>query len=286
VAKKRQLRKIETYFISLSDKRQPGKIQHLLSDIIMLSLCGMLAKLDSWEEIEDFCVFHEDTFKRFLDLPNGIPSHDTLERVMKTLNPQELKNCLGKLVHDLRRIVTGDVISLDGKTLKATAEDPERKTALHLVHAWSSANGILLGEVEAGNHVGEIRAIPELLETLLLEGCTVTIDAIGCQTKIAEKIRKKKADYVLALKRNQETTYEEVSEYFKFAEECNFHEIAVSKHVSLCKGHGRIERREVFALTDLKDLPCAAKWKDLAAVVMIRTHRTIAEKLQLLIDTI
>jgi len=277
MAAKKKFRAIGEYFQTLADRRQEGKIKHKLSDIILLCLCGMIAKLDSWEEIESFCKHHIAIFKQFLELPNDIPSHDTMERVMRTLNPKELKRCLSKLVYDLRKIVKGDVVSIDGKTLKATAEDPERKTALHLVHAWSSANGLLLGQYQAGSHVGEITAIPELLDTLQIEGCTITIDAIGCQVKIAQKIKKKKADFVLALKGNQETTAKEVADYFKFAESCKFLDIPAKEYVTLSRGHGRIEKREVYVLTDLTDLPSSKKWPGLEAVVMIRTHRTLRD---------
>lgn len=278
MAAKRQLRKISEYFIGLNDRRQEGKIQHKLSDIILICLCGMLAKNDSWEEIEDFCNFHIKTFREFLELPNGIPSHDTMGRVMRNLNPKELKHCLDKLVHDLRRVQQGDYVAIDGKTLKGTIDSGEGKTALHMVHAWSSANGLLLGQVKTEEKSNEITAIPELLDTLFLENCTVTIDAMGCQVKIAKKIRKKKAHYVLALKGNQGTTADEVIKYFEFAEGCKYLDIPVKRHTTLEKGHGRIERREYIVLTDLSDIPSAKKWPDIAAVVMVRSHRTYRGK--------
>lgn len=292
----RNLRKLSDYFSGITDYRQSGKIHHRLSDIILICLCGMLAKTDSWEEIEAFCRFHEARFREFLDLPYGIPSHDTLERVMRFLNPKEMQNSLNRLLADLRKAIkanrakkdeadntknadhAGDAVAIDGKTLRGSRDEAKGQTVLHMVHAWSSADGLLLGETRTSEKSNEIAAIPELLETLALEKCTVTIDAMGCQIAIAQKIRKKKAHYVLGLKGNQAIAHQEVQEYFQFAEDCAYLDLPHQKHTTLDKGHGRIERREYTILTDLTGLEWVSKWKDLAAVVRVRSHRTIKDK--------
>src|SRR5215831_4255842 len=198
-------------------RRQCKNLRHPLVDVLVLGFCGVLCGCDAFVELETFGRKQEDFFRRFLELPRGIPSHDTLRRVFQAVCPQALQHRLIdwlKGVRQAARPVPGDVIAIDGKALRRTFDRAQGLGALHLVSAWATANGLTLGQVAVDAKSNEVTAIPQLLALLDLKGCVVTIDAAGCQKDIAAQIVAKEADYVLALKENQPTLHEQVSDYF------------------------------------------------------------------------
>src|SRR5262245_43652711 len=197
-------------------RRQCKNLWHPLVDVLVLGFCGVLCGCEDFVEIEAFGRSKEDFFRRFLTLPHGIPSHDTFRRVFQAVCPQQLQRRLIDWLKDVRQaapVADGEVIAIDGKSLRGTADRGRGLGALHLVSAWATANGLTLGQVAVDAKSNEITAIPQLIELLDLEGCVVTIDAAGCQKEIAAQIVGRDADYVLALKGNQPTLHEQVSGY-------------------------------------------------------------------------
>ena len=192
------------HFSDINDPRMIKKCDHLFIDILVIAVCASLCRFDeSWKSIEDFALLREDWLKKFLKLPNGIPSHDTIRRVFLLLNPVEFQECFQNWASSFKKKVTGETIAIDGKALRGSRDDSLGKKAIYMVSAWANENQMVLGQVKVDDKSNEITAIPKLLEILDVAGCTVTIDAMGTQKKIAEKIIENKADYILGLKGNQ-----------------------------------------------------------------------------------
>lgn len=191
------------FFSSLTDPRRDRCKLHKLSDILFITIAACLSGAEDWEEIEEYGQAKQDWLKTFLELPHGIPSHDTFNRLFAALDPAELEGCFSAWVQSVARISQGQIVSIDGKRLCGSGEHG-KKSIVHMVSAWSSANNMVLGQRKVDDKSNEITAIPALLDVLVLKGCIVTIDAMGCQKEIAEKIISKEADYILALKGNQE----------------------------------------------------------------------------------
>jgi hypothetical protein len=197
-------------------RRQCKNLRHRLVDVLVIGFCGVLCGCDDFVEIEEFGRSKQDFFRRFLELPNGIPSHDTFRRVFQTVCPLALQRCLIAWLQEARQTAPaaagdGEVVAIDGKTLRRTFDRARALGALHLVSAWATANGITLGQVAVDAKSNEITAIPQLIGLLDLQDCVVTIDAAGCQKEIAAQIVAKEGDYVLALKDNQPTLREQVA---------------------------------------------------------------------------
>lgn len=271
---------ITEHFIDLEDPRLLRKQRHKLIDIVVLAICAVICHADTWVDIEEFGKTRITFFRKFLELPNGIPSHDTFGRVFSVLDAKVFQNHFLSWVRSLIVFTHGQVISLDGKTLRRSHKKEVGKDAIHIVSAWASANRVVLGQVKVSEKSNEITAIPELLKLLALEGCTVTIDAMGCQTAIAEQIRKQGADYVLALKENQDNLYKEVIATFAMGKKENFSSLEHTQYETVEKGHGRIETRRYATITDasvLSYLNPDRSWKDLSAIGMVESERTIGE---------
>jgi predicted transposase YbfD/YdcC len=234
-------------FITVHDPRIDRAKKHNLVDIIMITLCATVCGMDGWEEIEIFAEEREEWFKRFLELSNGIPSHDTMYRVFSRINPKELNRALIQWTSGLNQSVEGKVVAIDGKTLRRSFDSATGKSALHMVSAWVEENNLVLGQVAAEGKGHEITQIPELLRLLELKNAIVTIDAIGCQKEITRVIREEnKADYVIALKKNQPNLHNEVIHLFSVAAQSDAFPSDVFESVG--KGHGRIEQRKCFCL--------------------------------------
>jgi predicted transposase YbfD/YdcC len=227
-------------------RRQCKNLRHRLVDVLVIGFCAVLCGCDDFVEIEEFARAKEKFFRRFLDLPNGIASHDTFRRVFQAICPQALQTCLLGWLGERRRAAgtEQEVIAIDGKTLRRTFDRAKGLGALHLVSAWATANGLTLGQVAVDAKSNEITAIPELLELLDVRDCVVTIDAAGCQKEIAGKIREKGGDYVLALKANQPQLYDQVRDHFLQQLESDRPDPRLRHQREVEQGHGRSETRD------------------------------------------
>jgi len=254
------------------DIRQEWKIKHLIGDIIAIVLLAMLANADEWELMEDFAYANEEFLKKYLKLPNGIPSHDTIQRVMGIIDPKEMQKfqiAWGEIINSEEGEKLKKILNIDGKTIKGSAG--AKKKALHIVTCYSHEDGISFGQTAVNEKENEIVAIPELLDEISIKDTVVTIDAMGTQTAIAEKIIKKQADYVLALKGNQKNLHKDVIDYF---DDDEFREKIVKEgnyHKTIEKAHGQIEIREYYQTNDIDWYEEKSKWKNIKSIGMVET---------------
>jgi predicted transposase YbfD/YdcC len=267
------LQQFATHFENLTDPRRKRTRRHVLQDILVVALCAMIANCNTWVDIERYGKTKLDFLRRFLELPNGIPSHDTFGRVFAKLDPAALLVCLQSWLADLRAKLGGEHVAIDGKTLRGSHDGDNRPNALHLVSAWASKARLFLGQIAVAEKSNEITAIPQLLELLDIEGDTVTIDAMGCQKEIAKTIVAKGADYVLAVKDNQPTLHTAIHEAFiQFAED-DYLEPSLRRFKTIDRDHGRIETREYFIADVPADLPGANDWIGLQSIGMVLRTR-------------
>lgn len=257
----------QDFFSEVQDFRVQGRCLHKLEDILMLSLCAVICGAEDFEDIENYGHQKEEFLRHFLQLPNGIPSHDTIDRVFRHLDPVSLSASLQRWSAELLAFVARYQINVDGKVLRATAQAGKRTSGLCLVSAWVADQGLSLGQVKVDEKSNEKTAIPVLLDTLDLETAVVSIDAAACTAPIAAQIIEKQGDYLLALKKNQKTLYEQI-----------FSEIERQKpmlehHVWEDFGSGRFEKRSCWVLKDLQFLDGLQEWAGLNAVVLVEAQR-------------
>jgi predicted transposase YbfD/YdcC len=272
---------IEQHFGDLADPRIDRTKLHKLLDILVIAICAVIAGADNWEDVEEFGKARLEWFRTFLELPNGIPSHDTFTRVFARLDPEQFQACFLGWMNAVAEVIGGQVIAIDGKVLRRSHDKGIGKAAIDMVSAWASANRLVLGQVKVDEKSNEITAIPQLLEALEVSGCIVTIDAMGCQTEIAEKIIDREAEYVLSLKENQGHLYEDVERLFADLEDSQYKAYEFDYEKTVNKDHGRIEIRECWTISDPEVLPHLrgfANWKNLTAVSRIRAQRWIGEE--------
>jgi len=241
---------LHKYFEELTDKRQGWKIKHNLLEIVVVAICAVMTGIDSWWQIADFAKVKLDWLRQRLGLrlEKGAPSHDTFRRVFELINPREFEKCFVDWVRATVQITEGEVVSIDGKTLRGSRKGDN--PPIHLVGAWASKSRVILGQTKTGSKSNEITAIPDLLEMLDLKGCIVTIDAMGAQTKIAEKIAEHN-DYVLAVKENREKLYKDILFYFEEALQDKALYFSENNLKTAEKAHGRIEIRRYYLETDI-----------------------------------
>jgi predicted transposase YbfD/YdcC len=263
------------HFADLPDPRLDRTKKHLLLDILAITLCATIAGADSWEEVERFGRARYDWLKRFLALPNGIPSHDTFNRVFAAINPRKFNECVVSWLAAVCEAAGLKHIAVDGKSNRRAPRDTF-SGRLHLVSAWASQNRLILGQQEVADGSHEIAAIPELLRVLELKGALVTIDAAGCQVEIAKQIREQKGDYLLAVKGNQPTLHAAVQDVLARLVEADFEGISHDTHAVVEAGHGRQEERYVTVVYDPTGLP--AEWPDVKAVVQVNREREVDGK--------
>ena len=268
---------IVEHFSDVPDPREDNS-SHRLIDIIAIAICASICGADTWNDIEQFAHAKRRWLEGFLELPHGIPSHDTFSRVFARLDPRALNERFDSWIAELRGDNDGGVVSIDGKTSRRSHDRSHGRSALHTVSAWAHDAGLVLARQAVDEKSNEITAIPQLLEILELSGCVVTIDAIGTQTNIAEQIVDADGDYVLALKDNQHTLHEEVCEYFEGTEEVSDLPEHIDYDKSVDTGHGRIEVRECWASEDIGWLESKSKWKNLKSIRMVKSVRTIGEQ--------
>lgn len=262
-------------FADLEDPRMERTRKHSLSDILTLAICAVICGADGWVQIAQFARAKIKWFKTFLDLPNGIPSHDTFGRVFAKLDPQAFEQCFLMWVSDLATASQGRLVAVDGKTIRRSLDSANGKAAIHMVSAWSQANHLVLGQLATDAKSNEITAIPKLLKLLDLQGAVVTIDAAGCQKKIARQIVDQGGQYILQLKGNQGGLHAETVELFDHCLRDDCHGIAYTTAQTTNGGHGRIEQRRIWATSDVKWFAERDKWKGLGSLIRIESRRTI-----------
>src|SRR5512147_468842 len=265
--------RLSDHFDSLPDPREAGLIEHKLLDIITIAICAVICGADSWVEIEEFGKARYEWLMGFLELPNGIPSHDTFGRVLARLSAVAFQRCFASWIQTVFTVTQGQVIAVDGKTLRRSYDRGSDKAAIHMVSAWASANRLVLGQVKTDDKSNEITAIPDLLKLLDVKGCIVTIDAMGCQRAIAAQIIAQEGDYVLALKGNQGGLYEEVRTFFDAAQARQFNGIPHRYHQTVDGDHGRVEVRRYWTVDEFEWLADRSKWKGLSLIGMVEAER-------------
>lgn len=260
------------HFQTLDDPRSHINRKHDLLDIVFLTLSAILSGSEGWEGIEAFGHLKLDWLKKYRRFENGIPRHDTIARVISALEPEQFVHCFMNWINEVRSANDQDVIAIDGKTLRRS-HDGERKAALHLISAYCCKTGLVLTQAESKGKKNEIKTVPEVLDLLALSGCTVTLDAMSCQKKIVEKIRDKKAHYVIALKGNQGSLNKEVNAWIHKLERDHFKGVSYQSFEQIDSGHGRIEERyyRQFQVNDW--LSEAGAWKDLTTIIEVRRIR-------------
>jgi len=246
--------------------------------MIVVAIAAVLAGADGWQDVERFARAKEAWLRQFLALPSGIPSHDTFGRVFSLLDPQAFEACFRNWVTAICGLIPGEIIAVDGKTLRRSHDRNAGLAALHLVSAWATANAVVLGQVATEAKSNEITAIPQLLALLHLKGCIVTIDAMGCQTKIAEQIVSQGGDYVLALKGNQSTLATEVEDAFISADAKDYDAMRSQFLETAERGHGRVETRRYRTLGDLAEVPRSSLWQGMNMIGMLESERTVDGK--------
>lgn len=271
---------IKNHFSKIADPRDLNK-RHKLIDIITIAICAVVCGANSWEHIEVFGHSKLDWFKDFLELPHGIPSHDTVGRVFAQIDPGEFQQSFMSWVQAICQLSHGQVVAVDGKTLRRSHDKSNGKSAIHMVSAWASANGIVLGQIKTDEKSNEITAIPELIKTLEIEGCIITIDAMGCQKNIAKTIIDKGADYVLALKDNQRTLHDNVELFFQDYLKNNTNHSAIDFYQSTDGDHGRIEIRKYWTTSDINWLQGKETWKNINTIGMVQRERHVGDDISI-----
>ena len=263
------------HFRDLDDPRVNYLVEHRLLDIIGLTICAVICGADSWVDIELYGNAKEEWLRSFLDLPNGIPSHDTIARLFAALDPEQLQTCFLDWVRSVAQLSAGEIVAIDGKTLRHSYDTGSGKGAIHMVSAWASQNRLVLGQVKVDAKSNEITAIPELLKVLALHGCIVTIDAMGAQTAIAQQIIEQGGDYVLSLKGNQGNIHEDVAQLFDWTRKIDFKDVPHEFYQTIDSGHGRIEIRRHWLLEDVDHLIDADRWPGLQRVGLVEAERRV-----------
>jgi predicted transposase YbfD/YdcC len=269
------------HFAGLTDPRINRRKRHELLDIVVIAIFAVIAGADSWCEVELYGRSKLKWLKTFLALPNGMPSHDTFGRVFARIDPVEFRACFQAWTEAVSQVSAGQVVAIDGKTLRGSLDRFLGTTAIQMVSAWATGNHLVLGQVKVPEKSNEIRAIPELIRLLNLDGCIVTIDAIGCQKEIARLIVHKGSDYVLAVKENQEHLHQELQELFAWAEQEAYRHVEHDACRMTDKGHGRLEVRRCWTISDpdyLRYVRHRAEWPNLASLVLVEYERHLGER--------
>lgn len=269
---------IAAYFSVLEDPRRHNR-RHKLLDIVVIAICAAICGADGWEDVELFGEAKEEWLKGFLELPHGTPSDDTYRRVFAALDAGEFQSCFMDWIEAVEELTEGQVIAVDGKTLRRSHDRSKGKKALQMVSAWASANGVVLGQRKVDGESNEITAVPELLDTLEIAGCIVTLDAIHCQTETVETIVDKGADYVLPVKENQPRLLEALQGLFDDPAEMRW--VECDYHKSVNEGHGRLEIRECWTTSDpeyLNYIATLAEWQGLQSIAMVQAERQLGDQ--------
>ena len=266
---------IETHFGNLRNPRASHSIEHKLLDILIISICGTISGANDFAAIAEYGKSKESWLKTFLELENGIPSTDTFERIFARLNPTELQKCFIGWMEAVHKTTKGELLNIDGKTLRGAKEAGNSRSLIHMVSVWSATQHLVLGQKKVNEKSNEITAISPLLEMLAIRGCLVSIDAMGCQREIAKTIIEQGADYVLALKGNQGDLHDDVRQLFTSARAQKFDNIEHQFYSTVEKGHGRIEKRYYWTMGNTEFLIGAEKWTGLKSIGMVESERNL-----------
>jgi predicted transposase YbfD/YdcC len=269
---------IAAYFSVLEDPRRYNR-RHKLLDIVVIAICATICGAEGWEDIELFGEAKEEWLKGFLELPHGIPSDDTYRRVFAVLDAEQFQTCFMDWIEAVEQLTEGQVVALDGKTLRRSHDRGEGKKALQMVSAWAAENGLVLGQRKVDGESNEITAVPELLDTLEIAGCIVTLDAIHCQTETVATILDNEADYVLPVKENQPRLLEALQGLFDDPTEMRW--VECDYHRTEEHGHGRAEIRECWSSSDpeyLRYIATLADWQGLQSIAMVQAERQLGEE--------
>ena len=270
---------IEEHFAKVTDNRQQYKMRYPLFDVLLVTLVGVICGADGWEAIEEVGKNKLKLLKKYGYFHYGIPVHDTIARIISSIEPSLFQDCFINWMKEAEINTQGEVIAVDGKTVRRSYDNKGKQGAIHMVSAFAAENGVVLGQVKTDEKSNEITAIPDLLSKLDIKGAVVTIDAMGCQKAIAKKIIQKEADYVLAVKGNQGHLSTAIRDFFDIAHEENFKQLSHHFTEEIDKGHGRIEHRRYWLTEDLssiKDL--TSQWVGLKSVGMVESERHIGDK--------
>lgn len=283
VTKNNSAATLATHFADLDDPRVEGRSVHKLIDILVIGICTVICGGDDYPSMEAFGKAKEKWLRTFLELPEGIPSSDTFWRVFGAIDPEQFQACFLTWMNSVRTVSEGEIIALDGKQLRHSFDSEDNKAAIHMVSAWATSNRLVLGQRKVDEKSNEIAAMPELLQRLDIAGCIITVDAMGCQTDIADLIIDQKADYLLALKGNQGQLHEDVVLLFKDLEESNYTAYDHDYAKTVDNNHGRIEVRHCWTLCDPQVIAClrnADRFTALRTVVRVRSERYIGPDYQ------
>lgn len=278
---KQAVRSISKHISELQDPRTRNAKAHIFLEILIIAICAVICGTDGWSDIELFGKNKKDWLKTFLELPKGIPSHDTFGHVFAKINPEEFQKRFIEWVQAIEELTAGQVIAVDGKQLRCSHDQQTGKEAIYMVSAWTTRNQLVLGQTKVADKSNEITAIPELLRLLGITGCIVTIDAIGTQTKIAETIVAGGGDYLLAVKENQGHLFEDIHCLFEVDVAHGIDKAQHSHAQTVNKGHGRLEIRECWVTEQEEYLALVRKhqnWKGLRSVVRIVSQRNFGKK--------
>lgn len=270
---------IADHFSEMEDPRVEWSIQHKLIDIITIAICAVICGADTWVDIETYGLAKEEWFKQFLELANGIPSHDTFARVFARLNPEQFQQSFLSWVKSISNVTEGEVVAIDGKTLRHSFDRVQEKSAISMVSAWATNNRLVLGQVKVDEKSNEITAIPELLKVLSLRGCIVTIDAMGCQKEIIKLIAQQEADYIITLKKNQGSLYKRVEALFSEALRSKYQGFTHSTNRVSESNHGREETRYYVMLSNIQNqIDPEGEWQNLQSIGRADVMRTVKGK--------
>ncbi len=263
----------------IADPRIERTKRHNLTDILVIAVLATICAAESYPDMEEFGIDKEEWLRTFLELPNGIPSHDTFRRVFILIKMPEFQAVFFSWVKGLTELSSGEIIAIDGKQLKGSQQKAQTiNEGLPMVSAWAEKNRVVLGQVKTPEKSNEITAIPELLRLLSLKGCIVTIDAMGCQKEIVKQIVEQEADYLISLKGNQGNLHKDVVEYFTWARQIKFRQIEFDYCETVEKRHGRIETRRCLVTEDIDWLEQKSDWAGLKSIVMVESIREVIGK--------
>jgi predicted transposase YbfD/YdcC len=273
---------LPAHFAGVADPRVERTKRHLLIDILVMAICAVICGADDWVGVAAFGRAKQAWFKTFLGLPHGIPSHDTFGRVFARLDPEQFQQAFMAWIQAVNDLTHGQVVAIDGKKLRRSHDHRLGKHAIVMVSAWATANRLVLGQVKTDDKSNEITAIPELLQVLALDGCIVTLDALGCQTEIATAIVARGGDYLLAVKENQKLLYQDLHDLFQEAQTVEFRETVFDFARTVSKGHGRLEIRRCWTIADpdfVDYIRDGRLWPNLRTLVMIEGERRVGRKI-------